>query len=137
MKIHYCNKCGQTVSLTDECCPHCGNTDVIYKKLDKRFYCSHCGHKISAADKYCPKCGKDVSEDKNLSHYNIKSTSKAFFFYVFLGLIGGHKFYEGKFIVGLAYLLTFAGFGTLWLYDLINLPSGRYYTVPKRKKFYN
>ena len=38
-----------------------------------------------------------------------------------LGWLGGHKFYEGKAIMGILYLLTFGVFGFGWLIDCILL----------------
>lgn len=45
----------------------------------------------------------------------------SFFLCLFLGYLGIHKFYEGRILLGIVYLLTFAFFGFGVLVDLIIL----------------
>lgn len=45
----------------------------------------------------------------------------SFFLCLFLGIFGGHKFYEGKIGAGILYLLTAGLFGVGVLVDLIIL----------------
>lgn len=45
----------------------------------------------------------------------------AFILCFFLGMIGAHKFYEGRTGMGVLYLFTFGLFGIGWLIDLISL----------------
>ena len=47
--------------------------------------------------------------------------SIAWIFLTFLGLFGIHRFYMGKWITGLIYLLTGGLFALGWLYDLLTL----------------
>lgn len=45
----------------------------------------------------------------------------SFFLCLFLGYLGIHKFYEGRILLGIVYLLTFGFFGFGVLVDLIIL----------------
>ena len=45
----------------------------------------------------------------------------SFFLCLFLGYLGVHKFYEGKVLLGIVYILTAGLFGIGLIYDLIVL----------------
>lgn len=103
-------------------------------------YCKHCGELIDKDCIVCPKCGKQVEELKE-SNKNIiinNSASSATYSNVSPGIIVagapknkwislllciftvcGHKFYEGKFFMGILYLLTVGLFGIGWIVDII------------------
>lgn len=51
----------------------------------------------------------------------VKNKWVAFFLCFFLGYLGIHKFYEGKILLGVVYIFTFALCGVGWLVDLIML----------------
>ena len=51
----------------------------------------------------------------------MKSKWTAFFLCLFLGGIGAHKFYEGKILLGIVYLLTGGLFGIGWIIDFFVL----------------
>lgn len=51
----------------------------------------------------------------------MKSKWVAFFLCLFLGGIGAHKFYEGKILLGIVYLLTGGLFGIGWIIDFFVL----------------
>jgi len=50
-----------------------------------------------------------------------KSKWVAFFLCLFFGYIGIHKFYEGKVLMGVIYILTVGLFGIGWVVDCILL----------------
>lgn len=45
----------------------------------------------------------------------------AFFLCLFLGVFGAHKFYEGRFLLGILYILTGGLFGVGIIIDLVIL----------------
>lgn len=104
-------------------------------------FCKHCGEIIDKDCIICPKCGKQVEElkaeqptvvvnntntntnvNRNINNNaggRMKNKWTAFFLCLFLGFIGAHKFYEGKFGMGILYIFTVGLFGIGWLIDLI------------------
>ena len=108
-------------------------------------FCKHCGEKIAADAVICPKCGRQVEEIKSNKADNViinnnnsvaaSSSSASYvggyghccnkwvalFLCLFLGLLGAHKFYEGKIGTGMLYIITFGLFGIGWLIDIFNI----------------
>lgn len=111
-------------------------------------FCKHCGQVIDADCVVCPKCGKQVEELKTshpeniiINNNNNSSSSAAasanvsgsnsmvspkswlvtLLLCLFLGVIGGHRFYAGKIGTGIIMLLLCAtGISAIWaLIDLI------------------
>lgn len=97
-------------------------------------FCKHCGAKIPVDAVICTTCGRQVETIKNESSQpniviqnsnssvntntvgaavmgNPKNKWVALLLCVFLGLVGGHKFYEGKAGMGVLYLFTCGLFG--------------------------
>lgn len=105
-------------------------------------FCKHCGAKIMEAAVVCPHCGCQVEEMKKAEQPNIIITNTntntnsnvnsgpspreknkwvAVLLCLFLGAVGGHKFYEGKIGMGILYLFTFGLCGIGVVIDLIVL----------------
>ena len=103
-------------------------------------FCEFCGNKVAIDAVLCPKCGKQLEELKtepsnsnpqvviNNSNtingaYGRKQCDKwiALLLCIFLGVFGGHKFYEGKTGMGILNLLTVGLFGIGCLIDCIVL----------------
>lgn len=51
----------------------------------------------------------------------MKSKFVAYLLWLFLGLVGAHKFYVGKIGVGIIYIFTFGLFGVGWFLDFFTL----------------
>lgn len=104
-------------------------------------FCQHCGVQIDADCVVCPACGKQVmalhGEQQapvqqpvvvnNVINNNVvgggraKNKWVAFLLCLFFGVFGFHKFYEGKILMGILYLLTFGFVGIGWFIDIIAL----------------
>lgn len=107
-------------------------------------YCKHCGELIDKDCVVCPKCGKQVEElkssDKNIIINNSSSSSasasasaspniiitgkpknKWISLLLCIFTVCGHKFYEGKFLMGVLYLFTAGLFGIGWIIDIISI----------------
>lgn len=101
-------------------------------------FCENCGNKIAIDAVICPKCGKQLEvlkmeENKNNPQvvinnsntingsYGKKECDKwtALLLCIFLGFLGGHKFYEGKVGLGILYIFTIGLFGIGVFVDLI------------------
>ncbi len=71
-------------------------------------FCPHCGKQISNNAVICVHCGCPVNNGSNPAAKN-KWISLLLCF--FLGCLGAHKFYEGKILLGILYILTVGLFG--------------------------
>ena len=109
----------------------------------KTKFCKHCGAKIPEDAVLCTACGRQVEEIKQnaaqpnivINNENINTNTNtvvagmgraknkwvAFLLCFFLGGIGAHKFYEGKIILGILYIITLGFCGIGVLIDLISL----------------
>ena len=129
----FCKKCGKEIPEGVLTCPECGTPQREVK------YCKHCASPIDKDCVICPKCGKQVEEISqaqpniviNNSNENVntniagagyrKACNKwiSFLLCLFLGFVGGHKFYEGKIGMGILYIFTLGLLGIGWLIDMI------------------
>ena len=101
-------------------------------------FCKFCGAIIDKDCVICPKCGKQVEELKSAqpnvvinntnTNANVntirgygrpKNKWVSFFLCLFFGMIGAHKFYEGKVWTGILYLFTLGLCGIGWVIDTI------------------
>lgn len=115
-------------------------TGSANQKTEK--FCRHCGEKIAIDAVICTACGRQVEELKgeadkpniviNNSNNNqniagVRPMARprnkwvAFALCLFLGVVGGHKFYEGKAGMGILYIFTLGLFGIGVLVDLITI----------------
>lgn len=105
-------------------------------------FCEFCGNKVAVDAVICPKCGAQLEELKTEEAksnpqviinntntntingvYNHKQCDKwvALLLCIFLGFLGGHKFYEGKAGMGILYIFTAGLFGIGLIIDLITI----------------
>ncbi len=103
-------------------------------------FCEFCGAKVVIDAVICPNCGKQLEElktEENRSNPQViinnsntingiagkKQCDKwvALILCVFLGVLGGHKFYEGKAGMGILYIFTVGLFGIGIIVDFISI----------------
>ncbi len=106
-------------------------------------FCAECGQKIAKKAVICPHCGcqaeptkqeaapqivinnQNSNENHNTPgffHYgNAKNKWIALLLWFFLGIVGGHKFYEGKILTGILYIFTAGFFGIGLFFDFFAL----------------
>ena len=75
--------------------------------------CNECNNQISENAKACPHCGSPLIHNTVIGKYKYGEKKKgvAVLLALFLGGLGGHKFYLGKYLQGVAYVVfavTFA-----------------------------
>ena len=140
MALINCSECGREISDKALSCPHCGAPTSTTPKNIK--YCKHCGEPIDKECLICPKCGKQVEEIRNIKddrNIVINNTATAnsravvknvgyerpknkwISLLLCIFTICGHKFYEGRFLMGIVYLFTVGLFGIGWFIDILVL----------------
>lgn len=133
---HKCPNCGAV--FDGNFCPICG-----VKAGAKAKRCPNCESEYYT--NACPNCGYTPAGQQNAVYQDAGSCSPppqvvyidnrsrpvrqtgrcnkwvAFFLCFFFGFFGFHKFYEGKPVRGVIYLLTFGLFTFGWLFDCVTL----------------
>ena len=106
-------------------CRYCFQLNSSYVKCKKQNYCEpgieQCLSKCYAND-FC--MGPSWFSKKISCTKNSLSHTKALIISLFLGGLGFDRFYLGYFVIGIFKLLTFGGFGTLYLIDIILIGFG-------------
>ena len=157
MKNLKCSSCGANVEVSDGssllCCPYCGTKYELESAhsapmIINNYYIS--GDKVEnkgnikefnepteptepePAYSYNQTNNNTYNEEytRNLDSYNTGKRDKVVTLVLCLlfGFLGAHKFYEGKFGMGILYIFTFGLFGIGWLVDLIVIMlKPRYY----------
>lgn len=115
---------------------------------DGKKFCKFCGKRIPMDAVVCTYCGRQVELLKtepektvvvNRMTVRTKPRSRwvSLFLCIFLGTLGIHRFYEGKFKTGLLWLFTGGLFAIGWLVDLVTFLSmnkDKYYIDNKGKR---
>ncbi|MBO5143208.1 MAG: TM2 domain-containing protein [Clostridia bacterium] len=147
MKSAKCSSCGANIKIDEKngtgICEYCYTPYIIENNIyiddPKTKFCKYCGQKISEHAIICVHCGGQVEELKrtpqdspitysginsnygNNSNQNKRQLNKwvSLLLCIFLGPLGAHKFYEGKIIMGILYMITYGLFGIGWIIDII------------------
>lgn len=115
------------------------HTEPIYQETvdeddgKKKTYCINCGREVGN-NAYCPHCGQRTESDpwaaaarpSSSENHSEKNKWVAFLLCLFLGGIGAHRFYVGKFGTGILYLFTSGCLGIGSLIDLILILCGTF-----------
>ena len=111
-----CANCGSPLDRDDRCCPYCKTriepTDGVPKQEIHIHY-----HQAE------PMVRVEYIETP-LEKRSDKSRLLALLLCIFMGIWGAHKFYLGRYGLGILYLLTFGFVGYGWLIDLFILAFG-------------
>ena len=99
-----------------------GNIPQYQKQFDEQF-CSSCGKPIKIKAEICPYCGVRQYGSKEKSDRNWLTCLLLF---LFLGWIGGHRFYVGKIWTAILYVITAYGIGIWALIDFISILTGNF-----------
>lgn len=119
-----CADCGANLKRGQDACEYCGNLHPHAfraqpeRQLPPVVVNIHQGMTPQEAQQWA-----DAQYQKGAVRSD-KSRWMAFFFCVFFGYLGVHKFYLGKIGTGIVYLLTFGVFGMGWAVDTLLLLFG-------------
>lgn len=108
-----CSKCNHEYGKKDKTCPNCmadvnvqdsviDSTATISTPANSEMrFCRACGHVVHLSATDCPRCGAKQYPTNKLSK------SMALLMCFFFGAFGGHRFYLGRPVSGVLYLLFF------------------------------
>ena len=100
-------------------------SDGREKAADEAF-CRSCGAVIKKEAEICPKCGVRQKQAGGSGDVSANWLA-ALLLCLFLGVVGGHRFYTGKIGTAILMILTFGGGFGIWpLIDLIMIISGKF-----------
>lgn len=116
----YCPKCGVRVGSKKKYCPKCGTE--YYSKA-----CPECGYLPTNTQSRTAPYYEDRAPEtiiREVEYVTVPAGKRcdkwvAFLLCFFLGVFGGHKFYEGRIGMGILYIFTAGLFGIGAFVDLI------------------
>lgn len=98
-------------------------------------FCRHCGKEVEENVIICPNCGCKVQEEtlqvQETTVKNEKSQMVAGLLAIFLGTFGAHKFYLGRKVAGIIYIL----FCWTLMPGLVGFIEGIIYLCCTKKEF--
>ena len=104
-------------------CPNCGKENP-----DDSYYCRGCGFSLKANAPSTNPIGFEsapVSKPKT-APCQIKNKKTALVLCIFLGFLGAHRFYVGKYGTGILYALTLGFLSLGWFFDLFCMICGTF-----------
>lgn len=116
-----CPNCGAPISEESRFCSYCGASiekpaEAVKEKPEIHIHYHQEVHQTQPVQE-CPAYGPKEK-------FSSKNRLVALLLCIFLGVMGAHKFYLGKFWVGVVYIFTYGLFGIGWLIDLVTLAAG-------------
>lgn len=109
-------------------------------------FCPQCGASMGAHDSFCGGCGWRLgevpgaearAEGRVITNPSCHNRLTALLLSVFLGWIGGHRFYVGKIGTALLFPITLGGFlGIWWIYDTVMIITGEFTDSEGRRLHY-
>lgn len=100
-------------------CKYCGNTIAFDAVM-----CTHCGRQVEQLKSEQPQIvinNTNTNSNTNVNNVRGKAKNKWIALILCIFTICGHKFYEGKFGMGIIYLFTGGLFLIGWIIDIIAL----------------
>lgn len=119
----HCRNCGAEVSERAEICTKCG-----VKPLNENKFCQECGVETKPNQEVCVNCGFKLAK---LNTNSQKNKITAGLLAILLGGFGAHKFYLGKTVQGILYLIF------IWTFvpEIIALVEGIIYLTSSDETF--
>ena len=117
----HCRNCGKQIDDRAAVCIGCG----VSPRAERKF-CHNCGTPTEANQAICLSCGVALARATGQ-----KSKSKATLLSIFLGGVGGHKFYMGSWGWGIVYLVTC----WLWIPTIIAIVESIRYILMSDDEF--
>jgi TM2 domain-containing membrane protein YozV len=105
----HCRNCGKQIDDKAAICIHCG----VPPRIEKKF-CPNCGTTTTANQAICMSCGVALAGATGQ-----KSKRNAILIGLFLGVLGGHKFYMGSWGWGIVQLVLTLSVVLSWISFII------------------
>lgn len=113
-------------------------------------YCPQCGAGMQADQRYCTGCGWDAEKPdeappterrppyspRQLGPPSNANRTTALLLALFVGWLGGHRFYVNRPLSGVVWLITLGFLGIGVLYDLVLIATGEFRDSEERRVLY-
>lgn len=115
----YCKHCGQVIDADCVVCPKCGKQVEELKSDQKNVIINNNNNSSSSSSASASAAAAASAGARPV--YLGKPKNKWVSFFLCLFTVCGHKFYEGKYVMGIVYLCTAGLCMVGWIYDLIKI----------------